>query len=85
MKYRIKEHEYLYGVKEFITEKSSDGKIWFLLFENEYVVKSDNTYSTLIEALNAIKEYAARLDVKPEETIHEVNENFTININPIIV
>jgi hypothetical protein len=48
-------------------------------------VKSDNTHSTLIDALNAIKEYAARLDVKPEETIHEVNENFTININPIIV
>ena len=85
MKYRIKEHEYLYGVKEFITEKSSDGNIWFLLFDSQYCVKSDNTHTTLIDALNAINEYAARLDVKPEETIHEVNENFTININPIIV
>ena len=85
MKYRLKEHEYLYGVKEFITEKSTDGNIWLLLYDSKYTVKSDNTYSTSIEALIAIKEYAARLDVKPEETIHEVNEDFTININPIIV
>jgi hypothetical protein len=85
MKYRLKEHEYLYGVKEFITEKSTDGNIWLPLYDSKYTAKSDNTYSTSIEALIAIKEYAARLDVKPEETIHEVNEDFTININPIIV
>jgi hypothetical protein len=82
MKYRIKEYEYLYGVKEFITEKSTDEKIWSLLFDS---IKSENTYGTLIEALNAIKEYGARLNVLPEETIHEVNEDFTININSIIV
>jgi hypothetical protein len=78
MKYRIIEHEYLYGVKEFIAKKSVDGKIWIPLFDGEFSIENDNTFGSLDEALNVIKEYAARLQVLPEETIHEVTKDFTI-------